>query len=121
VTQHYGAAVGRGWTQVRPAASELVHNATNFHTKLTEAQQQCQTQAGSFHIVHALCDVDAVEDSHSVEFDDHAVIKQEIHGSQAILPGFVRRAILIDLFQRAWRHNVQGGEGEAADWLSSGL
>ena len=132
--KEYGTADGRRWTQIAPTALNVVDDAADLETGVAEVQQQGQMQAGSFQIIHALRDVDAVEGSHCFQFDDDAVINQEIGGVltnhnaivsnnnrmllrnfQAILPKFVRQAIFIDLFQKSRTHGVQDREG-AADY-----
>ncbi len=76
--EEYLTADGRRWTQIAPAALNVVDDAANLETGVTEVQQQRQMQAGGLQIIHALRGVDAVESSHRLQFDDDAAINAEI-------------------------------------------
>src|ERR1700722_302485 len=130
--EEYLTADGRRWTQIAPAALNVVDDAANLETGVTEVQQQRQMQAGGLQIIHALRGVDAVESSHRFQFDDDAAINAEIGGvpanddaivldhdrmlprsAQTIPAEFMHQAIFIDLFQKSGTHGVQDREGAA--------
>jgi hypothetical protein len=131
-----GTADGRRWTQIWPEMLEVVDDAANFQTRMAEVEEQCQAQAGGFQIVHALREVDAVEGSHCFQFDDDAVINNQIGGvfpddnsvvsnddrmllrdAEAVFPQLVSQAILVHLFQKSGSHFVQDGECATDDAL----